>query len=62
MFTFSVLDLFLQVLSKKTVWYFDVTWLISQQFTSRDLKPVAFHVYIKFDVEGKKVVACGLRI
>ena len=25
-------------------WHFDVTWLISQQFTRRDLKPVAFLV------------------
>ena len=39
---FSVLDLYLQVLSKKSIWYFDVTWLILQQFTRRDLKPAAF--------------------
>ena len=31
---FSVLGLFLQVLSEKPIWHF---WLISQQFTRRDL-------------------------
>ena len=31
MFFFSFLDLFAQVLSKKSIWHFDVTWLISQQ-------------------------------
>ena len=46
MFTFSVLDLFLQVLSKKAIWHFDVTWLISQQFSRRDSKSVAFLVFI----------------
>ena len=40
MFTFSVLDLFLQVLSKKSIWHFDVTWLILQRFSREDLKPV----------------------
>ena len=45
MFTFSVLDLILQVVSKNSIWDFDVTQLISQQFTHRDLKPVVFLVY-----------------
>ena len=40
----SVLNLFLQVLFKKFIWHFDVTRLISQQFTCRDLNPVAFLV------------------
>ena len=31
MFFFSVLDLFCIVLSKKSIWHFDVTLLISQQ-------------------------------
>ena len=44
MFTFFVLDLFLQVLFKKSIWQFHFTWLISQQFTRRYLKPVAFLV------------------
>ena len=39
-FTFFVFDM--QVLSKKFIWYFDVAWLISLQFTRRDVKPVAF--------------------
>ena len=47
MLTFSVLDLFLQMLSKKAIWHFDVIWLVSQQFTRRDLKPVAFPVCSK---------------
>ena len=33
---FPCLDFFLQVLSKKSIWHFDVAWLISQQFTHRD--------------------------
>ena len=37
---------FLQVMSKKLIWHFDVTWLISQRFTRRDFKPVTFHVLI----------------
>ena len=41
MFTFSVLDL-LEVLSKESIGYFDITWLISQQFTGRDIKPAAY--------------------
>ena len=45
-FFFSVLDLFLQVLSKNSIWHFDIIWLISQQFTRRDLTPVAFLVYL----------------
>ena len=44
MFLFSVLDLFLQILSKKYIWRFDVTWLISQQFICIGLKPAAFLV------------------
>ena len=39
-FTFFVFDM--QVLSKKFIWYFDVAWLISLQFTRRDVKPVTF--------------------
>ena len=39
-FTFFVFDM--QVLSKKFIWYFDVAWLISLQFTRRVVKPVAF--------------------
>ena len=34
MFTFSVLDLLLQLLSKKSIWLSYVTWLISRQFTN----------------------------
>ena len=45
--TFSVLDLFLQILFRKLIWHFDVIWLIPQQFTRRDLKPVAFLVLYK---------------
>ena len=45
MFTFSVLDLFLQVLSKKSIWHFDVTWLILQRFSREDLKPVIFLLF-----------------
>ena len=37
---------FWQVLSEKSIWYFDVTWLIFQQFTCRDLKLVVFLVSI----------------
>ena len=37
-FTFSVLDLILQHLSKIFIWQFDVAWLISQYFTRRGLK------------------------
>ena len=42
MFTCSILDHFLQVLSKISMWHFIVTWLISRQFTCRDVKLVAF--------------------
>ena len=47
---FSVLDLFLQVLSEKCIRHLDVTFLIliSKQFTPRDLKPVAFLVSVKY--------------
>ena len=41
-FTYSVLDIMLQVLLKKFIWHFGVTWSISRQFTRRDMKPVAF--------------------
>ena len=41
-FTFSVFGL--QVLSKKYIWHFNVIYLISQQFTHKDLEPVAFLV------------------
>ena len=44
---------FLQVLFKKLIWHFDVTWLISQQFTCRDIKPVAFLVPSKFKCYSK---------
>ena len=44
---FSIFDLFLQVLSKKSIWNFDITELISQRFTRRDSKPVAFLHLIK---------------
>ena len=44
MFTFSVLDLFFANFIQKICWHFDVTWLIPQRFTRRDLKPVAFLV------------------
>ena len=46
MFSFSVLDLFLQVLFEMAISHIDFTWLISQQFTRRDLKPVDFLVII----------------
>ena len=36
---------FSQVSSKKSIWIFDVNWLISQKFIHKDLKPVAFLVY-----------------
>ena len=39
---------FLQVLSKKWIRHFDVTWLISQQFPCTDLKSVVFIVNIYF--------------
>ena len=42
MFIFSVLDLFLQVLSKYSILYFDAACLIFQQFTCSDLKSLAF--------------------
>ena len=40
---FFVLDLFCKFY-QEIYWHFDVAWLISQQFTRRDLKPVAFLV------------------
>ena len=46
MFTFSVLDFFASFFSKKSIWHFDVTLLISQQFTHRDLKSEAFLDFI----------------
>ena len=42
MFTFPVLDLCLKVFCKKLTWHFDVTSLISQEFTRRDLNQVSF--------------------
>ena len=27
--------------AKKPIWHFDVTWLLSREFTRRDFKPVA---------------------
>ena len=36
---------FSQVSSKKSIWIFDVNWLISQKFIRKDLKSVAFLVY-----------------
>ena len=41
---FSCFRSFLQVLSKKFIWHIHITRLISQQFTGRDLNPVAFLV------------------
>ena len=41
MFTFSVLDL----LFARFVQNIHLSWLIAQQFTSRDLKPVAFFIH-----------------
>ena len=35
--------------SKKIIWLVHVNWLISHQFTCRDLKPVAFLVTYKLD-------------
>ena len=32
---------------QKIHWHFDITWLISQQFTGRDLEPVDFLVSFK---------------
>ena len=46
--TVSVLETFLQVLSKNSIWHFDVAWLLFQQFNSRDLRPVPFLVILKF--------------
>ena len=46
MFTFSILDYFFASFVQKSIWHFDVTWLISQQFSRRDLKPVTFLVSI----------------
>ena len=33
--------------AQKSIWYFDVTWLISQQLSRRDFKPVAFLVLVQ---------------
>ena len=38
-FTFSLFDFILQVLSKKYIWHFNVTWLNLKP----DLKPIFFH-------------------
>ena len=38
--TLSLFDV--QLLSKKSIWYFDVILLVSQQFARTDLKPVVF--------------------
>ena len=46
MFFFSVLDLSLQVLFKKSIWHFNATGLISLQLIRRDLMPVACLVYV----------------
>ena len=43
LFTFSVFDE--QVLSKKPIWYFDVAWVIYQQFTRRDLRLVSTRIW-----------------
>ena len=45
LFTFSVFGL--QVLSRKAICNFDVTWSISQQFTRKELNPVGFLVEIR---------------
>ena len=34
-------------MSIKHIWHFGVTWLISREFTSRDVKPVAFLVSVE---------------
>ena len=53
MFFFTVLDLFLKVLSKRSTWHFSAAWLISQQFIRKDLKVVAsvnasFRYYLEY--------------
>ena len=45
-FTLSILDLFCKFYSKKTIWHFDITLLVFQQFTRSDFKPVGFLVLI----------------
>ena len=42
-----VLDLTLQVLSKKSIWHFDAMWLNFKQFTRGDLKLVVILVLLK---------------
>ena len=55
-FEYVKLFLFLQVLFKKYFLHFDVTWLIFQQFTCRDLKPVDFLVKWSFCCKwGQKI-------
>ena len=52
MFTFSTLDLFASFVHK-SIWHFGVAWLISQYFSCRDLKPVAFLVRLLEDWRNK---------
>ena len=54
----SVLDLFSVSFSKKCIWYFDITWLISQQFNRRDLRPMTFLVLIKNWKNSNKQLLC----
>ena len=42
MFFFSIFASLVQ----KSIWHFDVNWLNSQPFICRDLKPVAFLVFV----------------
>ena len=42
---FSVLDLFLKVMSKRSIWHFYVIWVISQQFPSQRLEASGFSFF-----------------
>ena len=56
-FTCSVVGLFVGVLSKKVIWHFGDTWLISWQFPRRDMKPVVF----LFPLKDERSQASNLR-
>ena len=62
MFTFSVLALFLHVLSKNSICHFDGTWLISQQFACTDLKPEVFLVAKLLDDFSLSYLQLSLRV
>ena len=47
---FSCFTPLLQVLLEKSIWHFDVIWLISDQFIHWDLKAVAFLVWFLEDI------------